>query len=302
MQGRERPPSEIAMSFIERLAQDPCPALELARNCRAAPDRRRNPTRPMLGDFWNPGVVDLHGADVDGPVRVLADLSEAADLDAHQQHQHSGRDGCSSAAALRQPSIMASSALAEPSPNGPNIARMSAARDTRALSMPFMPVSFTLAPPGFRPRRGLVEDARQIGPSSPRAPRFERSPPSPKENEGENFRLDRLDPPREQRAKVPLELQFEAPARDVPQIASPATRKTGRRPSSCGGRIEWMARDPLRADRVGVPGAPRGSARRLRSQICRRRGVAGVDFGRGLGDPGIYGGMTRASVVSSAAN
>jgi len=87
------PLPEIAMRFIERLAQDPRAALDIGAEIVAQRPiggvRRR---APMSGDFSNPCVVHLHRADVDGAVGVLADLAHFASFDAEQQHQHPGRD------------------------------------------------------------------------------------------------------------------------------------------------------------------------------------------------------------------
>ena len=87
------PLPEIAMRFIERLAQNPRAALDIGAEIVAQRPiggvRRR---APMPGDFSNPCVVHLHRADVDRAVGVLADLAQSPGLDAEQQHQHPGRD------------------------------------------------------------------------------------------------------------------------------------------------------------------------------------------------------------------
>ena len=46
----------------------------------------------MVGDLSEPGVVDLHRADVDRAVRVLADRAQPPGLDADQKRQHAGRN------------------------------------------------------------------------------------------------------------------------------------------------------------------------------------------------------------------
>ena len=84
---------EDPLSLIERLAQDPCAALDIGAEIVAQrPIGGVMRRAPMAGDFWNPCVVDLHRADVDGAVGVLADLSKSAGLDVDQKHQHPGRD------------------------------------------------------------------------------------------------------------------------------------------------------------------------------------------------------------------
>ena len=84
---------EIAMSFIERLPQDPRAALDIGAEIIAQrPIGGVGRGAPMPGDFSNPCIVNLHGADVDRAVGILADLAHFAGLDAEQQHQHPRRD------------------------------------------------------------------------------------------------------------------------------------------------------------------------------------------------------------------
>ena len=88
-------------------------------------------------------------------------------------------------------------------------------------------------------RRRLVEDARQIEDHHPLGARdLSDRLHHREEDAGERLRLDRLDPPREQRAEVALELQFEAPARDVPPDRLARDQEDRQKTVLCGGRVE----------------------------------------------------------------
>ena len=135
---------------------------------------------------------------------------------------------------------MASSAFAEASPNGPSDRRRCSARraakrcrqaglDAASCRAPFAPASFWL-PSAPSPRRRPAPDR---GPSRPRAARLERSPPSPRGARRRTYSAS-IASIRHESSAPRSRLSFNSKPRPVTsrQIASPATRKTGRRPSS----------------------------------------------------------------------
>ena len=97
------------------------------------------------------------------------------------------------------------------------------------MPAPFTPASFWL-PSWPSPRRRRAPDR---GPSPPRGPRLERSPPSPRGGLQENVSAS-IASIRHESSAPRSRLSFNSKPRPVTsrQIASPATRKTGRRPSS----------------------------------------------------------------------
>src|SRR5271166_3711194 len=87
------PVPEIRARFIEALAEDPRAGLDIGAETVAQRGEGfgdgRVPARRNLGQ---PDLIDLHRADIDRAVRIVADPAERSALDVEEDHQQRRRD------------------------------------------------------------------------------------------------------------------------------------------------------------------------------------------------------------------